>query len=81
MKPKVPGSWNTGSRISGISSPARCASAAAAPTKVRERVATKKKRWIFGGSPSVDRGPATLAQCGRRSSSICRAMSKVVPRL
>ena len=81
MKPKVPGSRNTGSCNTGISSPARCGSTAAAPRKVRARVATKKKRCILTGSPGADSGPETLAQCGLIAVSISSAIPVMVARL
>ena len=81
MNPKVPGSRNTGSRSTGISSPARCGSMEAAPRNVLARLATKKKRWIFGGSPGADSGPETLAQCGLIAVSILSAISVMVARL
>ena len=62
MKPKVPGSLKTGPRRTGTSSPAFCSSSEIAPTKVVERVATKKKRSIFGGPPSSRSGPVSEDQ-------------------
>ncbi len=81
MKPKVPGSRNTGSRSTGISSPARCGSTAIAPRKVVEGRATKKKRSILGGSSGADSGPETAAQWGLIAFSISSAISVVVARL
>ena len=81
MNPKVPGSRNTGSLRTGISSPARWGSTDMAPTKVKALRATKKKRAIFGGWPGADSGPVSEAHNGRTAASTSRAILVVVSRL
>jgi hypothetical protein len=44
-------------------------------------VATKKKRSIFGGSPSAESGPETIAKWGLSAASTPWAISVMVPRL
>ncbi len=68
--PKVPGSRKIGALTIFFSSLVRAGSCAIAPKIVLAREATKKKRLIFGGSPSLLSLPVSLTQFGLSAVSI-----------